>query len=49
MLAGTLSGVEMGLNLAGVPVAASGAAAALEYLTEAARAAHSQLTTPSRA
>jgi alanine-glyoxylate transaminase/serine-glyoxylate transaminase/serine-pyruvate transaminase len=41
MLAGTLSGVEMGLALAGVPCASSGITAALEYLTEAARPAHS--------
>jgi alanine-glyoxylate transaminase/serine-glyoxylate transaminase/serine-pyruvate transaminase len=41
MLAGTLSGVEMGLALAGIPRAGSGVAAALEYLTEAARPAHS--------
>ena len=40
MLAGTLSGVEMGLALAGIPCASSGVAAALEYLTEAARSAH---------
>jgi alanine-glyoxylate transaminase/serine-glyoxylate transaminase/serine-pyruvate transaminase len=32
MLAGTLSGVEMGLQAAGVPVKASGVAAALAYL-----------------
>jgi alanine-glyoxylate transaminase/serine-glyoxylate transaminase/serine-pyruvate transaminase len=34
MLAGTLSGVEMGLELAGVPHKKGGAAAALGYLTE---------------
>jgi alanine-glyoxylate transaminase / serine-glyoxylate transaminase / serine-pyruvate transaminase len=37
MLAGTLSGVEMGLTLAGVPHSRGGVAAALEYLTEAAQ------------
>jgi alanine-glyoxylate transaminase/serine-glyoxylate transaminase/serine-pyruvate transaminase len=36
MLAGTLSGVEMGLSLAGVPHTRGGVAAALEYLTGAA-------------
>jgi alanine-glyoxylate transaminase/serine-glyoxylate transaminase/serine-pyruvate transaminase len=35
MLAGTLSGVEMGLALARVPHSRGGVAAALEYLTEA--------------
>ncbi len=39
MLAGTLSGVEMGLELAGIPHAKGGVAAALEYLTESAKAA----------
>jgi alanine-glyoxylate transaminase / serine-glyoxylate transaminase / serine-pyruvate transaminase len=39
MLAGTLSGVEMGLELAGVPHRTGGVSAALEYLTEAAQAA----------
>jgi hypothetical protein len=34
MLAGTLSGVEMGLALAGVPHSSGGVAVALEYLTE---------------
>jgi alanine-glyoxylate transaminase/serine-glyoxylate transaminase/serine-pyruvate transaminase len=34
MLAGTLSGVEMGLALAGVPHAKGGIAAALDYLTQ---------------
>jgi len=34
MLAGTLAGVEMGLELAGVPHNIGGVAAALEYLTE---------------
>jgi alanine-glyoxylate transaminase/serine-glyoxylate transaminase/serine-pyruvate transaminase len=34
MLAGALSGVEMGLDLAGVPHRKGGAAVALEFLTE---------------
>lgn len=34
MLAGTLSGVEMGLQLAGVPHRGGGVTAALQYLTE---------------
>jgi alanine-glyoxylate transaminase/serine-glyoxylate transaminase/serine-pyruvate transaminase len=34
MLAGTLSGVEMGLQLAGVPYHSGGVTAALQYLTE---------------
>jgi alanine-glyoxylate transaminase / serine-glyoxylate transaminase / serine-pyruvate transaminase len=38
-LAGTLAGVEMGLTLADVPHEAGGVAAALDYLTRAARAA----------
>ncbi len=37
MLAGTLAGVEMGLALAGVPHRKGGVAAALDYLTVAAR------------
>jgi alanine-glyoxylate transaminase/serine-glyoxylate transaminase/serine-pyruvate transaminase len=37
MLAGTLSGVEMGLDLAGIPHTKGGVAAALDYLTESAR------------
>jgi alanine-glyoxylate transaminase/serine-glyoxylate transaminase/serine-pyruvate transaminase len=37
MLAGTLSGVEMGLALCDVPVAGSGVAAALGHLEAAAR------------
>jgi alanine-glyoxylate transaminase/serine-glyoxylate transaminase/serine-pyruvate transaminase len=41
MLAGTLSGVEMGLALAGIPHSQGGVSAALEYLIEAA-----QRTTP---
>ena len=36
MLAGTLAGVEMGLELAGVPHAKGGVAAALEYLVSSA-------------
>ena len=39
MLAGTLSGVEMGLKLAGVPHQSGGVQAALEYLAEAASGA----------
>lgn len=38
-LAGTLSGVEMGLDLAGVPIARQGVRAALDHLTEAKRPA----------
>jgi len=38
-LAGTLSGIEMGLALAGVPHKKGGVLAALDYLAEAARAA----------
>ena len=38
-LAGTLAGVEMGLALAGVPHKQGGVQAALEHLTECARAA----------
>ena len=38
MLAGTLSGVEMGLDLAGIPHRKGGVDAALSYLTEQARA-----------
>jgi alanine-glyoxylate transaminase/serine-glyoxylate transaminase/serine-pyruvate transaminase len=34
MLAGTLSGIEMGLSLAGIPFSKGGAAAALEYLED---------------
>ncbi len=49
MLAGTLSGVEMGLDLAGIPRASSGVAAALDYLTEAARPMHSDAVMQSRA
>jgi alanine-glyoxylate transaminase/serine-glyoxylate transaminase/serine-pyruvate transaminase len=39
MLAGTLGGVEMGLDLAGVPHRKGGVAAALDYLTESHREA----------
>ncbi len=39
MLAGTLGGVEMGLDLAGIPHTKGGVAAALDYLTESAREA----------
>src|SRR5690242_590425 len=39
MLAGALSGVEMGLELAGIPHRKGGAAAALEYVTESRRVA----------
>jgi len=37
MLAGTLSGVEMGLDLAGVPHRKGGVAAALDYLATTAK------------
>ncbi len=42
MLAGTLSGVEMGLDLAGIPHKKGGVAAALDYLTQSARESHPQ-------
>jgi len=42
MLAGTLSGVEMGLALAGVPYKKGGAQAAADYLVECARAKGAQ-------
>ena len=42
MLAGTLSGVEMGLAVGGVPHTRGGVAAALEYLTGAAQEIQSQ-------
>jgi alanine-glyoxylate transaminase/serine-glyoxylate transaminase/serine-pyruvate transaminase len=45
MLAGTLSGVEMGLALAGVPHSDGGVAAALDYLTQVAEARRSLQTT----
>jgi alanine-glyoxylate transaminase/serine-glyoxylate transaminase/serine-pyruvate transaminase len=38
MLMGTLAGVEMGLGLAGVPVKREGVQAAMQYLSECARA-----------
>jgi len=41
MLAGTLSGVEMGLDIAGVPHRKGGVAAALDYLTESLKEAAS--------
>ena len=37
MLAGTLSGVEMGLNIAGVPHNKDGVNAALEFLASSAK------------
>jgi len=37
MLAGTLSGVEMGMELAGVPHRKGGVAAALDFLTNSLR------------
>jgi alanine-glyoxylate transaminase/serine-glyoxylate transaminase/serine-pyruvate transaminase len=40
MLAGTLSGVEMGLELAGIPHHKGGVAAALDYLIETAKPMH---------
>ena len=40
MLAGTLSGVEMGLELAGIPHHKGGIAAAMEYLVETAKPMH---------
>ena len=40
MLAGCLSGVEMGLDLAGVPHQNGGVAAALQYLTESVKVEH---------
>ena len=42
MLAGTLSGVEMGLTLSGVPHHKGGVAAALDYLTDSVKAAGAQ-------
>jgi len=38
MLMGTLAGVEMGLALAAVPVKKEGVKAAMEYLSECAKA-----------
>ena len=47
MLAGTLSGIEMGLDVAGVPHSRGGVGAALEFLTEtAARASSARATRP---
>jgi len=43
MLAGTLSGVEMGLRMAGVPHKAGGAAAALDSLIATRQAAHNSV------
>ena len=40
MLAGTLSGVEMGLEIAGVPYRKGGVATALDYLTESLKVEH---------
>jgi alanine-glyoxylate transaminase/serine-glyoxylate transaminase/serine-pyruvate transaminase len=42
MLAGTLAGVEMGLEVVGVPHRKGGLNAALDYLAEQAKAAASQ-------
>jgi alanine-glyoxylate transaminase/serine-glyoxylate transaminase/serine-pyruvate transaminase len=42
MLAGTLSGVEMGLDLAGIPHRKGGVAVALDYLTQSARESRQQ-------
>ena len=46
MLMGTLSGVEMGLALAGIPHATGGVSAALSYLTEAALKARDSHVVP---
>jgi alanine-glyoxylate transaminase / serine-glyoxylate transaminase / serine-pyruvate transaminase len=43
MLMGTLSGVEMGLALAGVPHEEGGAATAMAYLTESAKSTYSKI------
>jgi alanine-glyoxylate transaminase/serine-glyoxylate transaminase/serine-pyruvate transaminase len=48
MLAGTLSGVEMGLDIAGVPHRKGGVGAALDYLTESLRGVASQSPSDSR-
>jgi alanine-glyoxylate transaminase / serine-glyoxylate transaminase / serine-pyruvate transaminase len=45
MLAGTLSGVEMGLTLAGVPHQKGGVAAALDYLTGTAKQTYAEAQT----
>lgn len=42
MLAGTLSGVEMGLDLAGIPHTKGGVAVALDYLIQSARESRQQ-------
>ena len=42
MLAGTLCGVEMGLELAGIPHNTGGVAAALDYLTQEAQGARAE-------
>ena len=49
MLMGTLSGVEMGLTLAGIPHSNNGVPAALNYLTEAALEAHEAHAVQARA
>ena len=47
MLAGTLSGIEMGLDVAGVPHSRGGVGAALQFLTETtARASSARATRP---
>jgi alanine-glyoxylate transaminase/serine-glyoxylate transaminase/serine-pyruvate transaminase len=48
MLAGTLSGVEMGLDIAGVPHRKGGVAAALDFLTESLRGEASHSPSDSR-
>lgn len=48
-LAGTLSGVEMGLALSGIPFKAGGVAAAFDYLTESARHADGSRSSASAA
>ena len=49
MLAGTLSGVEMGLALAGIPHTKAGVAAGLDYLTQAAQESRLVAGTSARA
>jgi alanine-glyoxylate transaminase / serine-glyoxylate transaminase / serine-pyruvate transaminase len=39
MLAGTLAGIEMGLDIAGIPHRKAGITAALDYLAEQGKAA----------
>jgi alanine-glyoxylate transaminase/serine-glyoxylate transaminase/serine-pyruvate transaminase len=46
MLAGTLSGVEMGLKLAGIPHRSGGVLAALESLTAAGQHAETAPAAP---